>query len=102
MGHKVTPSVAVRARSTATPTFLALSCVGAFACGSAHAADRAADAHADPDPQVRADGQTREDILVNGERQRGAKDVASPVQTPRPGAVLPGEGYTQPGSRSEE
>src|SRR3546814_11809565 len=98
MGHKVTPSVAVRARSTARPTFLALSCVGAFACGSAHAADRAADAHADPDPQVRADGQTREAILVNGERQRGAKDVASQVNTPRSVVVLPGEVIQQTGS----
>ncbi|RIA36832.1 catecholate siderophore receptor [Hephaestia caeni] len=94
----MTPSVATRARSTAAPTFLALSCVGAFACGSAHAADRAADAHADPDPQVRADGQTREDILVNGERQRGAKDVASPVNTPRSVVVLPEKIIEQTGS----
>src|SRR3546814_7505280 len=67
-------------------------------CSSDLAADRAADAHADPDPQVRADGQTREDILVNGERQRGAKDVASPVNTPRSVVVLPGEVIQQNGS----
>src|SRR3546814_6156243 len=76
-------------------------------CSSDLAADRAADAHADPDPQVRADGQTREDILVNGERQRGAKGVASPVNAPRPVVVLPGEVIQQTGSatlqdRSEE
>src|SRR3546814_13742600 len=88
-------------RSTRTDTLFPYTTLFRSACGSAHAADRAADAHADPDPQVRADGQTREDILVNGERQRGAKDVASPANTQRSVVVLPGEVIQQTG-RSEE
>ncbi|HVI98856.1 MAG TPA: TonB-dependent receptor [Sphingomonas sp.] len=87
-------SAAARARSTAAPTFLALSCVGAFACGPAYAADPAP---ANDGPQVRSDDQAQ-DILVNGERQRGAKDVAPLVNTPRSVVILPSEVIEQTGS----
>ncbi len=93
-------SAAVRPRSSAAPAFLALSCVGAFTCGPAHAADTPNAAPANG-PQVRTDDQGRE-ILVNGERQRGAKDVAPLVDTPRSVVVLPEKVIEQTGSTTLE
>jgi catecholate siderophore receptor len=82
------PSPAAARPRVATPAFLALGCVGAFVSGPAFGETPAtppADPAADPG-QV----QSRDDILVTGERQRqGAKDVATPVNTPRSVVVIP-------------
>lgn len=77
----------------ATPAFLALSCVGAFASGPALAADGP-----DPAPATDEDGQNRDDILVKGQRERGPKDVAPLVNTPKSIVVLPKEVIEQTGS----
>ncbi|RZM33544.1 MAG: TonB-dependent receptor, partial [Sphingomonas sp.] len=82
-------------RSSSVPAFLALSCVGAFATAPAYAAD------ADKTGPV-TDAQQREEILVNGQRQRdeGPKQVAPLVNTPRSVIVLPKEVIEQTGSNS--
>ncbi|MEG3085066.1 TonB-dependent receptor [Sphingomonas sp. PB2P12] len=84
-------------RSSTVPAFLALSCVGAFATAPAYAAD--ADKAAAP---TAADEQQRQEILVNGQRQRdeGPKQVAPLVNTPRSVIVLPKEVIEQTGSNS--
>ena len=92
---------ATRPRSASAPAFLALSCIGAFACGPAHAATTDKSSAANDDPQVRADDPPH-DILVNGERQRGAKDVAPLVDTPRSVVVLPEKVIEQTGSTTLE
>jgi catecholate siderophore receptor len=96
----VSSPVAVRPRPSPAPAFLALSCVGAFACGPAYAADTSKRPSANDDPQVR-DEQPQE-ILVNGERVRGAKDVAPLVDTPRSVVVLPETVIEQTGSTTLE
>ncbi len=84
-------------RSSSVPAFLALSCVGAFATAPAYAADAAKA----PAPAA-TDDQQREEILVNGQRQRdeGPKQVAPLVNTPRSVIVLPKEVIEQTGSNS--
>ncbi|MES2421059.1 MAG: TonB-dependent receptor [Pseudomonadota bacterium] len=84
-------------RSSSVPAFLALSCVGAFATAPAYAADSAKA----PAPAA-TDDQQREEILVNGQRQRdeGPKQVAPLVNTPRSVIVLPKEVIEQTGSNS--
>ena len=76
--------------------FLALSCVGAFATAPAHAADEPTAVAGDND-------QSREDILVNGQRvtqDANPKQVAPIVNTPRSVIVLPKEVIEQTGSTS--
>ncbi|TPG20135.1 TonB-dependent receptor [Sphingomonas koreensis] len=74
-----------------------MSCVGAFASGPVFASEIAADAAtAANDP---AQVQSHEDILVTGARERrGAKDVASPVNTPRSVVVIPAKIIQETGS----
>lgn len=83
-------------RSSTVPAFLALSCVGAFATAPAYAAD------ADKAAAPVTDAQQREEILVNGHRQRDEcpKQVAPLVNTPRSVIVLPKEVIEQTGSNS--
>ena len=84
-------------RSAATPAFLALSCVGAFASFPAFAND-------DPLPApARDDLDQRNDILVNGVRQheaKGPKDVAPLLDTPKSIVVLDKSVIEQTGSNS--
>ncbi len=85
-------------RPTAGQTFLALSCIGAFATAPAYAADEPKPAAGAADPDRRTD-----EILVNGRRVRqeaGPKDVAPIVNTPRSVIVLPKEVIEQTGSNS--
>ncbi|VVT13197.1 TonB-dependent receptor [Sphingomonas sp. EC-HK361] len=80
---------------TKTVSFLALSCVGFIATAPAFAED------GPKTPAVDADPQTRDDIVVEGERQRrdsNPKFVASIVDTPRSIIVLPSETIQQTGS----
>lgn len=80
---------AARPRAAATPAFLALGCVGAFVSGPAFG-ESPAPMPADPAANDPGQVQAREDILVNGQRdRRGAKDVARPIDTPRSVVVLP-------------
>ncbi|MBY8828325.1 TonB-dependent receptor [Hephaestia mangrovi] len=80
---------AARPRAAATPAFLALGCVGAFVSGPAFG-ESPAPVPADPAANDPGQVQAREDILVNGQRdRRGAKDVARPIDTPRSVVVLP-------------
>ncbi|KQO07884.1 TonB-dependent receptor [Sphingomonas sp. Leaf242] len=83
-------------RSSTVPAFLALSCVGAFATAPAYAAD------ADKPAAPLTDAQQRDEILVNGQRERdsGPKQVAPLVDTPRSVIVLPKEVIEQTGSNS--
>ncbi|TCP65713.1 TonB-dependent receptor [Sphingomonas sp. PP-CE-1G-424] len=83
-------------RSSTVPAFLALSCVGAFATAPAYAAD------ADKPAAPVTDAQQRDEILVNGQRERdsGPKQVAPLVDTPRSVIVLPKEVIEQTGSNS--
>ena len=83
-------------RSSSVPAFLALSCVGAFATAPAYAAE------ADKAPAPVTDEQQRDEILVNGQRERdsGPKQVAPLVNTPRSVIVLPKEVIEQTGSNS--
>ncbi|WP_375420549.1 TonB-dependent receptor [uncultured Sphingomonas sp.] len=77
-------------------SFLAMSCVGAFATAPAYAADEPTAVEGDSD-------QSREDILVNGQRVRqdaNPKQVAPIVNTPRSVIVLPKEIIEQTGSNS--
>ena len=83
-------------------SFLALSCVGAFATAPAAAAD---EPHAAPVASADATGddqQRHEDILVTGEklRQDNPKRVAPLLDTPRSVLVLPSEVIEQTGSVS--
>ena len=90
---------AARPRAAATPAFLALSCVGAFVSGPAFGETPAPPA--DPAANDAGQVQTRNDILVNGSRQRqGAKDVAAPVNTPRSVVVIPDAIIKQTGATS--
>ncbi len=83
-------------RSSTVPAFLALSCVGAFATAPAYAAD------ADKPAAPVTDAQQRDEILVNGQRERdsGPKQVAPLVNTPRSVIVLPKDVIEQTGSNS--
>jgi catecholate siderophore receptor len=83
-------------RSSSVPAFLALSCVGAFATAPAYAAE------ADKAAAPVTDEQQRDEILVNGQRERdsGPKQVAPLVNTPRSVIVLPKEVIEQTGSNS--
>ncbi|KQS49667.1 MULTISPECIES: TonB-dependent receptor [unclassified Sphingomonas] len=83
-------------RSSSVPAFLALSCVGAFATAPAYAAD------ADKPAAPVTDAQQRDEILVNGQRERdsGPKQVAPLVNTPRSVIVLPKDVIEQTGSNS--
>ncbi len=83
-------------RSSTVPAFLALSCVGAFATAPAYAAD------ADKPTAPVTDAQQRDEILVNGQRERdsGPKQVAPLVNTPRSVIVLPKDVIEQTGSNS--
>lgn len=85
-------------RSATAPAFLALSCVGAFATAPAYANETDRPAR----PPVTVDEQSREEILVNGQRQRdeGPKQIAPLVNTPRSVIVLPKEVIEQTGSNS--
>ena len=79
-------------------SFLALSCVGAFATAPALAADVPAAA-----PPIEEADQNREDILVNGRRvpqEPNPKQVAPILNTPRSVIVLPKEIIQQTGSNS--
>ena len=84
--------------SASTKTFLALSCVGAFATAPAYAAPT------DPiGPDT--DDQRRGDVVVTGDRERQAEDpkaVAPLVNTPRSIIELPAEVIQQTGSNSLE
>ncbi|TPG39902.1 TonB-dependent receptor [Sphingomonas koreensis] len=74
-----------------------MSCVSAFASGPVFASEIAADAAAAANDPTQV--QSHEDILVTGERQRrGAKDVASPVNTPRSVVVIPAKIIQETGS----
>ncbi|WP_375397802.1 TonB-dependent receptor [uncultured Sphingomonas sp.] len=84
--------------STSSASFLALTCVGAFATAPAYAA-------ADPTTPAGADDQQQRpgDVVVNGQRvreDRDAKSVAPLVDTPRSIVVLPAEVIEQTGSNS--
>jgi len=83
-------------RSSTVPAFLALSCVGAFATAPAYAAD------ADKPAAPVTDAQQRDEILVNGQRERdsGPKQVAPLVNTPRSVIVLPKDVIERTGSNS--
>jgi catecholate siderophore receptor len=85
----------VRRTPIATPAFLALSCVGAFATGPAFAKDGP-----DPVPANDEDPQNRDDVLVTGQRERVPKQVAPLVNTPKSIVVLPREVIEQTGSAS--
>ena len=89
--------------STSTASFLALSCVGAFATAPAFAEEprgsAAAAVPADDQTQARRDG----DVVVQGERQQRDADpkaVAPLVDTPRSIVVLPTQVIEQTGSNS--
>lgn len=84
-------------------SFLALSCVGAFAASPAFAAEDPAPVR--PNSAAADDGQQqqRDDILVTGERIRRDNDpkaVAPLINTPRSIVVLPSEIIDQTGSNS--
>ena len=82
------PSTATRPRPGA-PTFLALGCVGAFVSGPAFA-EAVGSSSAKPVGKDHGQVQSYDDILVTGARDdRGAKDVAKPIDTPRSVVVLP-------------
>ena len=93
-----------RSTAAATPAFLALSCVGFIASAPAFASDTPSPVPAnDPlhsdDPQ----SQSRDVILVNGQRVRGPIDpkaTAPLVNTPKSIVVLPREVIEQTGSAS--
>ena len=77
---------------TTSTTFLALSCVGAFATGPAYAAG---------DPGLPEDDQRRPDVVVEGQQVKAGanpKLVAPLVDTPRSVVVLPREVIEQTGS----
>jgi catecholate siderophore receptor len=81
----------------ATPAFLALTCIGAFATSPAFAVEADASV-ADEAPSTRGG---RTDIIVNGERDSvGAKDVAPPINTPRSVVTISSEIISQTGSNS--
>jgi len=84
-------------RRAATPAFLALSCVGAFATAPAFAKDGP-----DPLPANDEDGQRRDDIVVTGikDAQTGPKQVAPLVNTPKSIVVLDKSVIEQTGSAS--
>ncbi|HVF93271.1 MAG TPA: TonB-dependent receptor, partial [Sphingomonas sp.] len=87
----------VQPRTPLGHSFLALSCVGAFATAPAYATDAPLPVAADETDQ------TREDILVNGRRIKqdaNPKQVAPIVNTPRSVIVLPKEVIEQTGSVS--
>lgn len=89
-------SSTARRTPIAKPAFLALSCVGAFASSTAYAAD-------EPDTKATdaTDEQSRDDdVLVTGERERGPKDVAPLINTPKSIVVLNKEVIEQTGSAS--
>ncbi len=76
-------------------TFLALSCVGAFATAPAWADDTR--------PAAAPDDDRRGDVVVNGERQKRSDDpkqVAPLVNTPKSIVVLPAQVIEQTGSNS--
>jgi catecholate siderophore receptor len=80
--------------SAASTSFLALSCVGFIASAPAHAADLA---------QRYGEPETRGDVVVEGEREKGVvqpKQVAPLVDTPRSIVVVPKEVIEQTGSAS--
>ena len=82
-------------RVVAKPAFLALSCVGAFAAMPACADDATA-------PHV-SDDQSRDDVIVNGQRDTGPRDpkqVAPLINTPKSIVILPSEVIEQTGSTS--
>lgn len=94
------PSAAARQRA-ATPTFLALGCVGAFVSGPAWGENPAPPPGPATGKAVQV--QSHDDILVNGERERrGAKDVAKPIDTPRSVVVLPEKVIKQTGASTLE
>ena len=96
----MTSLAVARRRATATPTFLALGCVGAFLSGPAFA-ETPADAPGDAANTDQVDA--RADILVHGIRERrGAKDVAKPIDTPRSVVVLTDKVIKQSGSATLE
>jgi len=77
-----------RRSSFATPAFLALSCVGAFAASPVFATD---EPHTAP-PATDDPEQSRNDVIVNGQRikpQDDPKQVAPLVDTPKSIVVLP-------------
>ncbi|WP_267383016.1 MULTISPECIES: TonB-dependent receptor [unclassified Sphingomonas] len=82
------------ARVSATPAFLALSCVGAFAAMPVFAADTPKTSANDAEPPV------QDDVLVNGQRVREPKVVAPLVNTPRSIVVLDKQVIEQTGSAS--
>lgn len=78
-----------RPRAVATPAFLALGCVGAFVSGPAFG-ETPTPAPSDPAANDANQVQAHDDILVTGDRvRRGAKDVATPANTPRSVVVVP-------------
>ncbi|MDQ2878351.1 MAG: TonB-dependent receptor [Pseudomonadota bacterium] len=79
----------------AQPAFLALSCVGAFVSLPAWADGN------EPAPANDGEDQNRNDVIVNGQRERkpvDPKQVAPLVDTPRSIIVLPKEVIAQTGS----
>ncbi len=93
----------VAPRPATMPAFLALSCIGAFTTAPALAADAdRTTATPKATPTDTADVQHRDEILVNGHRERdaGPKQVAPLVDTPRSIIVLPKEVIEQTGSNS--
>lgn len=81
----------VAPRPATMPAFLALSCIGAFTTAPALAADADRTTATPKATTDTADVQHRDEILVNGHRERdaGPKQVAPLVDTPRSIIVLP-------------
>ena len=92
--------------STATASFLALSCVGSFATAPAFAAGdpvAAKPVSVDAVGSDDDDQQGRRDVVVNGQRERREKDpkqVAAPINTPRSVVTLDKDVIEQTGSNS--
>ena len=82
------------------PTFLALSCIGAFTTAPAQGATMGLD---DKTPLATPEDDQRNDVVVNGEREKRADDpkqVAPLVNTPKSIVVLPAQVIEQTGSNS--
>ena len=91
-----------RASIDVRPSFLALSCVGAFLSAPAMARGEAPVPVPVPANDLTGDadatGGQRGDIVVNGERDRDPKQVATPLNTPRSTVSLPDTIIQQSGS----
>lgn len=83
--------------------FLALSCVGFLASAPAFAAEPANDAAPDaakPDIAATEPGDPSDQIIVNGRRDRDAKEVAAPLNNPKSIIEIPADVIQQTGSTS--